>query len=268
MDFRFSDFVFGIHVSEDSMRRFVIMIVICLVSLSLLAQTTTKSSAAKSSASKAGTTIKKPATSTASTASKYPRAIFTTTAGQITCELFPDKAPITVDNFIGLATGTKEWTNPSSRAKMRGVPYFNGTVFHRVIPDFMIQGGDPLGNGAGGPGYKFKNEYSDLQFDKPGRLAMANAGVDTNGSQFFITVTSKHLYQLDGRYTIFGQCGNLEIANRIANAPKSMNMSGEYSKPLEPVRITKLTIVKAGDAVPATAPKAAPKTVTKPTVKK
>ena len=250
------------------MRRYAILLVICLVCLGILAQTTTKTTTKPSTVKSTATTPKKPATSAASAVSKYPRAIFNTTAGQIICELFPDKAPITVDNFIGLATGTKEWTNPASRAKMRGVPYFNGTVFHRVIPDFMIQGGDPLGNGAGGPGYKFKNEYSDLVFDKPGRLAMANAGVDTNGSQFFITVTSKPLYQLNGRYTIFGQCGNLEVANRIANAPKTMNMSGEYSKPLNPVRVTKVTIVKAGQPAPATTPTAAPKTATKPAPKK
>jgi peptidyl-prolyl cis-trans isomerase A (cyclophilin A) len=239
-----------------------------LFALGLIAQTqsTTKPGATKSPTKPAATT-KKPAAATATTVSQYPKAIFNTTAGQITCTLYPDKAPITVDNFIGLATGTKEWTNPSSGAKMRGVPYFNGTVFHRVIPDFMIQGGDPLGNGAGGPGYKFRNEYSELQFDKPGRLAMANAGVDTNGSQFFITVTSKHLYQLDGRYTIFGQCGNLDVANKIAAAPKTMTMSGENSKPLDPVKITKLTIVKAGQATPSTVPKPGTKPAPKPATK-
>ncbi len=254
------------------MRRFALLLVVSFVCTALIAQTSTTKKPTVKSIPKTGTTVRKPTAGATTAVSKYPKAIFDTSAGRITCELFPDKAPITVGNFIGLATGTKEWTNPASRAKMRGVPYFNGTVFHRVIPDFMIQGGDPLGNGAGGPGYKFKNEYSELQFDKPGRLAMANAGVDTNGSQFFITVTSKHLYQLDGRYTIFGQCGNLDVANKIANAPKTMTMSGENSKPLDPVRITKLTIVKAGQAAPAstpkTAPKTAPKTGTKPGVKK
>ncbi len=248
------------------MRRFALLCVMCLASLGLVAQTqsTTKSTTTKSSAV---VTAKKPAAGTAapSTLSKYPKAIFNTTAGQITCTLFPDKAPITVDNFIGLATGTKEWTNPASGAKMRGVPFFNGTVFHRVMPDFMIQGGDPLGNGAGGPGYQFKNEYSDLQFDKPGRLAMANAGRDTNGSQFFITVTPKHLYQLDGKYTIFGQCGNIDVANKIANAPKAMTFGGENSKPLDPVKITKLTIVKPGQAAPATPAKTTAKPATKTT---
>lgn len=227
------------------MRRFALLLVICFVALGLIAQT-------KSSGS-------------ANTAAKYPKAIFDTTAGQITCTLYPDKAPITVDNFIGLANGTKDWTNPASGAKMHDKRYFDGTVFHRVIPDFMIQGGDPMGNGAGGPGYKFKNEYSDLQFDKPGRLAMANSGPDTNGSQFFITITSRHLYQLDGHYTIFGQCDNIDVAQKIAAAPKTFTMRGEQSKPINPVKITKLTIVKAGEAAPVAkpTPKAAPKTVKK-----
>ena len=106
----------------------------------------------------------------------------------MTCTLFPKKAPIGVANFIGLSTGTKDWTNPATHTKKHGVPLYDGTIFHRVIPAFMIQGGDPEGTGRGDPGYKFKNETSpDLGFDKPGRLAYANAGPDTNGSQFFIT---------------------------------------------------------------------------------
>lgn len=234
------------------MRKFAFLVVICLTTLGLMAQTqsTAKPAAAKPAA-------------TTTPASKYPKAIFNTTAGQITCTLFPDKAPITVENFIGLATGTKDWTNPSTGAKMHGKPYFDGTVFHRVIPDFMIQGGDPLGNGAGGPGYKFKNEYSDLRFDQPGRLAMANAGPDTNGSQFFITVSTKtpyqQLYQLDGKYTIFGQCDNGDVANKIAAAPKTFNFGGEQSKPLDPVKITKLTIVKPGQAAPKATSTTTPK---------
>src|SRR6185369_7726959 len=114
------------------------------------------------------------------------RALLKTSMGDITCELYPDKAPMTVDNFIGLATGTKEWRNPASHAKMHK-PLYDGTIFHRVINGFMIQGGDPLGNGAGDPGYSFKDEFnSSLRFDQPGRLAMANSGPNTNGSQFFI----------------------------------------------------------------------------------
>ena len=118
-----------------------------------------------------------------------PTAIINTTVGKMTCTLFPDKAPIGVENFIGLASGTKDWKNPVSGATKHGVPLYDGTIFHRVIPDFMIQGGDPAGNGIGRrSGHKFKNEVSsDLLFDRPGRLAYANAGPNTNGSQFFIT---------------------------------------------------------------------------------
>src|SRR3984885_162413 len=113
--------------------------------------------------------------------SAKPTAIIETTAGDLTCTLFPDKAPIGVENFIGLATGTRDWKNPVSGSTKHGVPLYDGTIFHRAIPDFMIQGGDPAGNGSGDPGYKFKNEVSsDLMFDKPGRLAYANAGPDTN----------------------------------------------------------------------------------------
>ena len=120
--------------------------------------------------------------------SAQPKAIIDTTAGKLTCTLFPDKAPIGVANFIGLSDGTKDWTNPVSHAKKHGVPLYDGTIFHRVIPNFMIQGGDPAGTGAGDPGYQFKNETSpDLKFDRPGRLAYANAGPGTNGSQFFVT---------------------------------------------------------------------------------
>ena len=106
-----------------------------------------------------------------------PTAIIDTTAGKLTCTLFPDKAPIGVANFIGLAQGTKDWTNPVSHAKKHGVPLYDGTIFHRVIPEFMIQGGDPAGTGSGEIGFEFKNETSPtLKFDRPGRLAYANAG--------------------------------------------------------------------------------------------
>jgi peptidyl-prolyl cis-trans isomerase A (cyclophilin A) len=258
MVFRFC--VFSISNSEVSMRKPATLVLICLAALALSAQTAKSTTAAKPAVKSA--TATKSATTTP--VSKYPKAIFNTTAGQITCTLFPDKAPMTVENFIGLANGTKDWKNPASGAKMQGKRYFDGTVFHRVIPDFMIQGGDPLGNGAGGPGYAFKNEYSDLRFDQPGRLAMANAGRDTNGSQFFITISSRPLTQLDGGYTIFGQCGNLDVANAIAAAPKTFGPNGEQSKPLNPVKITKLTIVKAATSTaPKVTPKAAPKTAPK-----
>src|SRR5271154_4080375 len=133
----------------------------------------------------------KPAASAAAPAAE-PTAIIHTTAGDLHCTLFPKIAPIAVENFIGLANGTKDWTSPSSHAKKHGVPLYDGTIFHRVIPSFMIQGGDPAGNGTGDPGYVFKNEPSPfVTFDKPGRLAYANAGPNTNGSQFFISETAQ-----------------------------------------------------------------------------
>ncbi len=190
------------------------------------------------------------------------RALIKTTSGDITCELFPNKAPMTVDNFVGLATGTKDWRNPMSRAKMHNKPLYDGTIFHRVIPGFMIQGGDPLGNGAGDPGYSFKDEFSDLRFDQPGRLAMANSGPNTNGSQFFITeVPTPHL---NNRHTIFGQCGPMSVISAIARAPRDPN-----DKPFKPTKITKIYILKPGQAEPApAAPATKPATPSKATPKK
>ena len=130
-------------------------------------------------------------------------ATFQTNQGTIVCELFEKEAPETVKNFVGLAEGDKEYKDSKTGA-MKKSRYYDGLIFHRVIPDFMIQGGDPTGTGSGGPGYKFKNEYtSSIKFDKAGRLAMANAGRDTNGSQFFITDVVVGLEAQD--YTIFGQ---------------------------------------------------------------
>ena len=130
-------------------------------------------------------------------------ATFQTSAGDIVVKLLPEKAPKTVENFLGLAEGTREWTDPRSGEKAKK-PLYDGTVFHRVIPEFMIQGGDPLGTGTGGPGYKFGDEIGpDNKFDRPGLLAMANAGPNTNGSQFFITeVPTPHLNR---GHTIFGE---------------------------------------------------------------
>ncbi len=170
-----------------------------------------------------------------------PKAIIDTTAGKITCTLFPDKAPMTVDNFIGLSEGTKDWINPASKAKKHGVPLYDGTIFHRVIPNFMIQGGDPMGNGAGDPGYSFKDEFSDLRFDQPGRLAMANSGPNTNGSQFFITVVPTP--HLNNRHTIFGQCDNMDVVQKIVRAPRDPN-----DRPFHPTKINHITIVKPGQA--------------------
>jgi len=178
-----------------------------------------------------------------------PTAIIKTSVGDMHCTLFPDKAPIGVANFIGLAAGTKNWTNAKGVAK-HGVPLYDGTIFHRVIPDFMIQGGDPAGDGSGDPGYKFKNEVSDdLTFDKPGRLAYANAGPDTNGSQFFITEVA--VPHLNGGYTIFGQCDDatVELVKQIAR----MATDPSNNRPFRPVKIIHIAIVKSGpSARPAT----------------
>jgi peptidyl-prolyl cis-trans isomerase A (cyclophilin A) len=207
-----------------------------LTSLAVFAQThtTTKPAARKPAA--------------AATATAPPTAIIDTTAGKFTCTLFPDKAPIGVANFIGLAKGTKDWTSPATGRKMHGVPLYSGTIFHRVIPDFMIQGGDPMGNGQGDPGYKFKNETSpDLTFDRPGRLAYANAGPDTNGSQFFITEVPYP--SLDGHYTIFGQCdaASVELVKKVARMPRNGN-----DLPNDPPKINKITVLHAGGSAPHT----------------
>src|SRR5215831_3447600 len=198
-------------------------------------------------AAQAGGTAPKPSTAKPATpaASQPVQAIFETTLGNINCTLFPDKAPITVDNFIGLATGSKDWKNPSNGATMHNRPLYDGTIFHRVIPNFMIQGGDPLGNGSGGPGYSFKDEFSDLKFDVPGRLAMANSGPNTNGSQFFITeVPTPHL---DGLHTIFGQCDNNELVKQIARAATDPR----NDRPFNPVKITHVKIVDPNKQKPA-----------------
>ncbi|MDR3764373.1 MAG: peptidylprolyl isomerase [Acidobacteriota bacterium] len=152
---------------------------------------------------------------------EQPVAILETNMGEMRCPLFPKAAPVTVANFIGLARGTKDWTHPKTGKKMHGVPLYNSTVFHRVIPDFMIQGGDPLGTGTGDPGYKFKDETQPaLTFDQPGRLAMANSGPNTNGSQFFVTTAATPW--LNGHHTIFGQCdaASVEVARKIAATPR------------------------------------------------
>lgn len=142
-------------------------------------------------------------------------ATFNTSAGDIVVKLMPEKAPKTVEIFLGLAEGTKEWTDPQGNQKVKR-PLYDGTIFHRVIPEFMIQGGDPLGTGYGGPGFKFADEIGpDNKFDRPGLLAMANAGPNTNGSQFFITeVPTPHLNR---GHTIFGEVvKGLDLVLKIA----------------------------------------------------
>ena len=168
-----------------------------------------------------------------------PTAVFETTAGTLRCKLFEKETPITVKNFIDLATGAKDWTNPVSHAKKHNTPLYDGTIFHRVIPDFMIQGGDPAGNGTGDPGYKFQDEFlSGILFDRPGRLAKANSGPNTNGSQFFITeVATPHL---NGRHTIFGQCDEASVV--LVKQIARMASDPSNNRPFRAVKIVHLTI--------------------------
>jgi peptidyl-prolyl cis-trans isomerase A (cyclophilin A) len=175
-----------------------------------------------------------------------PTAVFDTSMGRITCKLFDKQAPETVANFIGLAEGTKDWTDPNTKQPVHGKSLYNGTTFHRVIPDFMIQGGDPKGTGEGDPGYLFKDELDpDLNFDVPGRLAMANSGPGTNGSQFFITeAPTEHLNQ---KHTIFGQCDDsgVLVVKSIARVQRDAE-----DKPVDPVVLKKITIVREGQPLP------------------
>jgi peptidyl-prolyl cis-trans isomerase A (cyclophilin A) len=204
--------------------------------------------AAQTSSAKPSTAAK-PATS----ATSQPTAVIDTTAGKMNCTLFPDKAPIGVANFIGLANGTKEWKNPVSGASKHGVPLYDGTIFHRVIPGFMIQGGDPAGTGSGADPIKpFKNEVSpELTFDKAGRLAYANAGPNTNTSQFFITevpFTGQQANMLNGHYTIFGQCDDASVAlvKQIAAMSRDAN-----DRPYRPIKINHIAIQKGGGSATA-----------------
>jgi peptidyl-prolyl cis-trans isomerase A (cyclophilin A) len=178
-----------------------------------------------------------------------PTAIFDTSMGQMTCKLFDKQAPNAAANFVGLATGTKDWTDPATKQKVHGQPFYDGTTFHRVIPEFMIQGGDRLGTGEGDPGYMFKDEFDpNLNFDVPGRLAMANSGANTNGSQFFITEVPYP--SLDQHYVIFGQCDEHSVL--VEQSIARVNRDGN-DKPQEPVVLKKVIIIPAGEPVPIAA---------------
>jgi peptidyl-prolyl cis-trans isomerase A (cyclophilin A) len=165
-------------------------------------------------------------------------ATLTTTLGPVRLKLLPDHAPKTVRNFVGLAEGTTEWTDPRTGSKA-STPLYDGTLFHRVIAGFMIQGGDPLGTGTGGPGYRFADEFHpELQFDRPYLLAMANAGPGTNGSQFFITVgPTPHLNR---KHTIFGEVADQasrDVVDAIASTP-----TGRMDRPVTDVVVESVRI--------------------------
>jgi len=169
-------------------------------------------------------------------------ATLRTSQGTVHIRLFPDQAPKTVRNFVELAEGSREWTDPRTSKKVQDRLY-DGTVFHRVIPQFMIQGGDPLGTGTGGPGYKFGDEiHPDLRFDRPYLLAMANAGPGTNGSQFFITVVPTP--HLNGRHTIFGEVvDGSDVVDRISQV-----QTGRNDRPTQDVVIESVSIERQNGA--------------------
>jgi peptidyl-prolyl cis-trans isomerase A (cyclophilin A) len=190
------------------------------------------------------------ATPEATTVPKGPSVVMDTSMGRITCQFYEKQAPKAVANFIALAEGTKDWTDPTTKKMQHHKPYYDGTIFHRVIPEFMIQGGDPTGTGMGDPGFVFDDEFDPgLNFDRPGRLAMANSGPNTNGSQFFITEQATDF--LDQHYTLFGQCDDASVAvvKAIARVPRDSS-----DRPLTPVVLGKVTIVPEGQAIPPPAP--------------
>ena len=164
-----------------------------------------------------------------------------TNLGDIKVNLFPDHAPETVRNFTGLAEGTKEWTDAKASTKTTR-PLYDGTIFHRVIPGFMIQGGDPMGNGTGGPGYRFKDEpHPELTFDKPYLLAMANAGPGTNGSQFFITVAPTTW--LNFKHTIFGEVAD-QPSRDVVDAIAAVD-TGAQDRPKSDVVINSISVERS-----------------------
>jgi len=178
------------------------------------------------------------ATAEALTVPNGPYVVMDTSMGRITCQFFQKQSPNAVANFIALAEGNKDWTDPTTNKVQRHKRFYDGTTFHRVIPEFMIQGGDPAGTGMGGPGYAFDDEFDpSLNFDRPGRLAMANSGPNTNGSQFFITELP--FESGNGHYVIFGQCddASVDVVKAIARVPRNAD-----DKPLTPVVLQKVTI--------------------------
>ena len=164
-------------------------------------------------------------------------ATFETSMGNFTAELFEKDAPVTVANFIGLAEGTKEWKDPKTGATMKGKPLYNGLIFHRIIDGFMIQGGDPLGTGTGGPGYKIKDEIK-LKHDREGTLAMANSGPNSAGSQFYVTVAPQPGLDRQNAYTVFGHVvSGMDVVKAIGKV-----RTGAGDRPVTPVVIKKVSI--------------------------
>jgi peptidyl-prolyl cis-trans isomerase A (cyclophilin A) len=191
-----------------------------------------------------------------------PTVVMDTSMGRITCQFYEKQAPQAVANFIALAEGTRDWTDPATKKTQHNKPFYDGTIFHRVIPGFMIQGGDQTGTGMGDAGYRFDDEFDpNLNFDAPGRLAMANSGPNTNGSQFFITEQAYD--SLDQHYTLFGQCDEpgIQVVKAIARVPRDGD-----DKPLTPVVLKKVTIVAEGQPLPPL-PVGAPAAASKPTPK-
>ena len=190
-----------------------------------------------------------------------PTVVMDTSMGRITCQFYQKQAPKAVANFIALAEGTKDWTDPSTQKVQHHKPFYDGTTFHRVIPEFMIQGGDPTGTGMGDPGYSFADELDpNLNFDTPGKLAMANSGPNTNGSQFFVTEAA--VDSLNQHYTLFGQCDepSVLVVKTIARVERNSD-----DKPLSPVILKKVTIVREGQPLPpvggASSQQAQPKSI-------
>jgi peptidyl-prolyl cis-trans isomerase A (cyclophilin A) len=175
-------------------------------------------------------------------------AVIYTSMGNIVCRLFEKDAPKAVANFRGLATGTKAWTDPET-GSMKHTPLYSGTTFHRVIPQFMIQGGDPTGTGTGSPGYQFEDEIeASHTFDHPGILAMANSGPNTNGSQFFITVAPTPW--LNGKHTIFGEVvSGQDVVDAISQVSRD-----DQDKPTTPVKIIRISIRRVGSSARSRAP--------------
>jgi peptidyl-prolyl cis-trans isomerase A (cyclophilin A) len=200
------------------------------------------------------------ATPSAMTRPSGPTVVMDTSMGRITCQFFQRQAPKAVANFIGLAEGTIDWTDPTTNKKQHNKPLYNGTTFHRVIPEFMIRGGDPAGTGAGDAGFSFNDEFDpNLNFDVPGRLAMANSGPNTNSSQFFIT--EEPYDSLNQHYTIFGQCDDSSVL--VVKTITRVQRDGQ-DKPLTPVVLKKVTIVREGQPLPPS-PNAAQSPAPKPT---